>query len=147
MPDKVYGETDDDISQQNVREYLGRAAISNYVEEGMSVTLDGTVPDFDMTAGKLYVIDSTNTYNQDVMITTAARTGVALTDGTTNYVWVCGSLAAGDNDRVTVDVTTTDSEPGDPFGDGTAAVCLKVAEIDTSADTVSEVNRTMPANV
>lgn len=116
----------------------------DYVETGLTVTLDAATPAFDLSAGMCVVTDASAQEAQtsevrDQGVSYSAilsqRTGVALTDNDVNHVYVQVDLST--DDTIDVVVNTTGSKPTEPS--------LKIAEIDTSNDTVTPWNRTKDA--
>lgn len=139
MVDHVFPQTDDPDDAQNFGQWLGRANISDYVEAGMGFTVDYTVPEVTVAAGKAYVSETSATatttaesrsYGVDYVVEIDAKT-VALNATTLNYVWLDAN--AGTDDSPSLTVTTSSTSPNDES--------LLLGRVDTSANTKSELNR------
>lgn len=127
----------DDADAANLAAYHGRDNMADYKEAGLGITYNSGVPDFDLAAGKCYIKESAATTkntgesrDQGVVfeVEVTSRTGIALADNAVNHVYVDIDLTAGDS--VSVVTNTTGSAP--------SSSSLKIAEIDTSNDTVDE---------
>jgi len=112
---------------------------------GLTVTPDYAVPDFDLSAGLCVVTDAsaqeaqtTEMRDQGVAysVIVAARTGVALTDAAVNEVFIDVDLSS--DDTLSITVTSDGSSPSQPY--------LKIAEVDTSNDTVTHYNTIQETN-
>lgn len=110
-----------------------------HVVRGMSFTLDAGTPALDISQGVAVVTDTsataTNTSEArdgvSYVVEADARTGLSLTDGATNHVYLDVDLTA--DDGVSFHIDTDDSAPADP--------ALKIGTVDTSGDTTTELNR------
>lgn len=119
----------DDLSERHLQEALGRAGISNYVQWGLSLTVDYGNAVMDVTAGKAFLLHN----DRDVTVLADAVAGEPLgTDGT-NYVYLTVDEDAGEE---TYRVVQSRNPPNRPS--------LLVAEIDMGAQTVTETNRATP---
>lgn len=112
------GDTDD---AANFAQHLGRANISNYVEDGMEFTVDYGVPEVTVSDGKAYVlVDSvdaalsgnTLSYGADHVVEFTSQTQ-GLVDNATNYVWLDAQLDTDNSPQLQANTTgsapTTDS--------------------------------------
>ena len=138
--DEGTGATDGDFADA-----ANFAALANqlgsFVDTGLSVTVDFTVPSVDISAGKAFVTDtaanaaqSAESRDQGVsfVVEADARTGLSLTDNDINHVYLDVDLTA--DDSISYTINTTGTAPADPS--------LKVAEIDTNMEDVDDtVNR------
>lgn len=134
--------------------YIGGMAAkdnaSDYVEAGLSITPTYTTPAFDLSAGLAFIkhtgsvtvqnpSDDASTYSGtwDQGVTLAvdvdAQTGIALTDSAVNRVYLAVDLTSNDGHYVRVDTEASPNVPTDPY--------IKIAEIDTTNDTLTEYNR------
>lgn len=111
--------------------------LTDYVANGMSFTVDYGVPSVDVSAGKAFVSDSaagmaqsaeTRDRGVSFAVEAAARSGLGLTDGDVNHVYLDVDLTQ--DDGVSYTINTTGSAPADP--------ALKIGEIDTTNDTKDE---------
>lgn len=100
-------------------EYVPHLGVERVVT-AFSLTLDAGVPEVDISGGEVLVAASNDFYR-----VTPDPDTLALTDGTTNYVYL------GLDDGIQYHVDTDDSGPGWP--------AVKVAEVDTSADTTTAI--------
>lgn len=123
---------------------------SDYVEAGLEITPDYTTPAFDLAAGLAYIkytgsvdiqlpSDDSDTYSGtwDQGVTFAvdvdAQTGITLTGSAVNRIYLATDLSTNDGAYVRVDTEASPNVPTDPY--------IKIAEVDTSSDTTSELNR------
>lgn len=131
MADRVIFQTDDDLSEANLKEWLGRKSIGDYVAYGIGFTnVDYAAPETDISAGRAHLLVDGK---YDATVIPDARSNVSLTDGDTNYVYL--NIDFSSQDVVSYKVNTTGTEPSN----GTS---LLVGTIDTSADTADDsINR------
>lgn len=128
LADKVIFQTGDYLDEPNLGEWLGRTNIADYGERGLGFTVsDWTSPALDIGAGKAHIL----TNNQDITALPDARTGLALTDGDTNYVFVAVDTSL--DDEIYYEINTTNSAPADTN--------LYLGTVDTANDTTTEENR------
>jgi len=105
------------------------------IVDGLGLTnYSASTPSIDVTAGKAVVTRASATDGSNVSIDGQsivaqldARTGVSLTDGAVNELFVAVDTDALDNPRIAASTTGAPSDPS-----------TKIGEIDTSADTTSE---------
>jgi len=140
MADHSFPQSGDPDDAANFAEHLGRSNITDYVEYGLELqNIDYGALTFDVSEGKAYLLGDTATaastgetrHRVDHVVHLDARAGLALTDGAVNHVFVDGNI--GTNDSPAIVVNTTGAAPSDSS--------LKIGEIDTSADTATELNR------
>jgi hypothetical protein len=140
MADHSFPQSGDPDDAANFAEHLGRTNITDYVEYGLALqNIDYAALTFDVSEGKCFLLGDTETaastgetrHRVDHVVHLDARAGLALTDGAVNHVFVDGNV--GTNDSPTIVVNTTGAAPSDSS--------LKIGEIDTSADTATELNR------
>ena len=112
--------------------------LSDYKATGLSVfNVDYSGLTFDLTAGKAFIKDASaltaqtgQSRDRGVVyeVEVASRSGISLTDASVNEVYLDVDL--NNDDSITVNVITDGSTPSTPY--------LKIAEIDTTNDTVDE---------
>jgi len=135
MTDELLFHTDDELSEPNLQEAFGRDNISDYVQNGLSLTVDYSVPEVDIMAGKAFILAG----NQEVTALPDPRTGLSLTDNATNHIYLAydpndaSITEPATEDPIRYEVNTSGSAPTDPS--------LLVATVDTSNDTATEENR------
>jgi parallel beta-helix repeat protein len=128
MADKVLYQTDDDLSQTNLAASAKRQNAEAYVERGLELqNYDGTGLTVDVSAGHA-IISAGSDAAYDVF--PDARSGVSLTDSAVNSVYVV--IDPTTQDDVTVEARTSGT-PANPH--------LKIGEVDTSADSTTDVAR------
>lgn len=135
MADRITFQTDDDLSEVNLTEANARTNQTDYVVRGLSFSADFGNNTLDITSGNEpghAVIETANNEAYDVFADD--RTGLSLTDSTTNHVWL--TIDPSTDDSVTVNINTSGSDPA-----GSGETSLKIGEVDTSADTTTELNR------
>jgi len=128
----------DNADAANFGAFAQHELLSDYKASGLSIqNVDYQSLTFDLTAGKAFVKDTSaataqsgDTRDQGVVyeVEVASRTAVNLTDATTNEVFIDVDLTT--DDSVSITVLTDGTTPSAPF--------LKIAEIDTSVDTLDE---------
>ncbi|WP_435346035.1 Kelch repeat-containing protein [Haloarchaeobius sp. HRN-SO-5] len=128
MADRVLFQGNDKLDEPNLTGVAAKSNQTDYVERGISLTADYTNLELDTTSGHAVIATSTGDQAWDVF--PDARTALTLTDNAVNEVYLVVDPNA--QDALTVDVRTTGT-PSDPY--------VKIGEVDTSADTTSEVNR------
>lgn len=121
------GDTGEQLNETNISEYRHSPNATDYVVSGLGVTLNASTPSADIAAGIAAVQTGDATYEAHF----DARSGVALTDSAVNEIFAVADPASGDS-GLSIDARTSGT-PTDPS--------VKIAEVDTSADTVSETNR------
>lgn len=126
--------------------YVDAAGLTDFVASGLTITLNASTPSFDLSSGKAVVTSSSATGAQDnetyddgvaFVAEVDSRSGLSLTDSAVNYVYLDVNLSS--DDDITVTTNTTGSAPSEPS--------LKIAEIDTSSDTVTEFNHDVPVSL
>lgn len=130
MADKVIFETKDGLTEHNLQEWLGRSSIGDYVESGLNFTADFTNVTLDISDGKAHIFETAG-YGQGLTVFPDPRTGIALTDNTTNYVYIAVDVA--NEDSIYYHVDTDQTPPTDPS--------LYIGKVDTSNNTTVERNR------
>lgn len=135
MADQVLFETDDDLDESNLRHALTRSNVGDYVEDGLGFTYDSNNVDLDIGAGTVVVQDGTETY----VLIPDKRENQALTDNAVNYVFIDYDPTADNDAGISYHIDTDDSAP--------SSKSLKVGKVDTSTDTVTELNREPDVNV
>jgi hypothetical protein len=138
-------------SAANFSAMHGRANAGDYVEFGMELLYDASVPEVTVRDGKAFVLLDREEDSQDPG---SYRRRVAkgfdidvdethtLQSNATNYVWTVSNESTensgGQQDQPYYDVTQTNSPPVDPpLADG----CLLIGTIDTTDDVVTPFNR------
>lgn len=116
---------------------LGHIPKPGVMINGFTLTVDYTVPEVDVARGKAYVnrgqmttaspdIDPAKTLdNAIICVQYTGETGIAITDSTVNELYIDPVVNSDDAPTVVVDPSDTSAK-------------LKIAEVDTSADTKSE---------
>lgn len=128
MADRVLYQTDDDLSQDNLKNTQYRQNAVDYVERGLTLSnYDSSGLTVDLSSGHC-VVDAGSGAAYDVF--PDSRSGISLTDSATNDIYV--SIDPTTQDSISVS-SLTSGTPSDPS--------VKVGEVDTSADSVSDVNR------
>lgn len=130
MADKVIFQTNDGLTEQNLKEWMGQSSVGDYVESGLNFTADFTNTNLDISDGKAHVFNTAG-YGQDITTFPDARTNLALTDNTTNYVFL--AVDTSNNDSLFYHIDTDNTPPADPH--------LLIGVVDTSDNTVVEKNR------
>jgi hypothetical protein len=136
MVDEVLFSEDSDLTTRTLGEAFGRSPISNYVERGLSLTVDFDANVADIDAGKLYALRN----GRDLTILSDAVAGVTLpTDGVAH---VFGHVTESSN----ADGSTTLGFEYVVNTDGTqpSGTALKIAQIDMAAEEVTLINRDAP---
>lgn len=131
MADKAIMQTGDELDETNLKEWLGRANLADYVETGLGFTPDFTNVVLDIGDGKAVILDSSTGKGQDITVLPDARTGLALTDNATNHVFLTVDPSV--DDGVSYHIDTDNTAPANPS--------LKVGTVDTSNNTSTELNR------
>lgn len=128
MADTVLWRTDDELSQTNLGEAAGQSNRTDYVEHGISLTVDYTDDTVDITTGKAYLLHQ----NQGYALLPDARTGLALADGTTlNYIYL--TFDTGQQNAISYEIATAKGDVSQPK--------LLVGTADGSSSTTVERNR------
>ncbi|SNZ18185.1 hypothetical protein SAMN06269185_3284 [Natronoarchaeum philippinense] len=137
-----------DADYSSAGHFGGLAAQSNstdYVEAGMGFTPDFGTPALDIGAGLAYIRheatvnvqddvgDYINDWKQGISLAVQVPSvsGLALTDGATNHVFVALDLSSNNGAEYVINTT----------GDAPSAPSLKIGTVDTANDTVEELNR------
>lgn len=140
MTDFVYCQNGDWNSGQHLGFLSGRGNAGDYVEEGLEIpNVDYETSQFRLSEGKVYALLDADTEpntgeTRNILLVAGwldERTNLPLAGSGTNHVYI--SLNYGEQDAPSIDVNTT----GDLPSDGS----VKIAEIDTGTQTVTEVNR------
>lgn len=135
MTDNVYFNDGDSISEGSLRAIQSRG-LSNYVDDGLGLTLDPGTPALDIDPGIAHLKEN----GSGVTLSVDGRSGLALTDGATNYVYLTYDPNAGDVDAsVEYVINTTATPPSTPS--------LLVGLADTSSDTTTAENRSVATSI
>jgi len=127
----------DPADAANFGAYAQHELLSNYKANGLNVTVDFNANTFDLSAGKAFIRDSSadtaqvvETRDRGVLygVEVAPRTGLSLTDSAVNHIFI--ELDLGTDDGVSVQARTNVQN--------TAPPSIKIAEVDTTADTLDE---------
>lgn len=127
MADKVLFQDGDALSEQNLQEVLALENQTDYVVRGLGFTADFNDDTLDIGSGYA-VIESA--FNEAFHVFPDSASGLSLTANDVNHVFVDIDP---NNDNITYHIDTDDTDPADPS--------LKIGTVDTSANTVSELNR------
>jgi len=133
------GDYDDAANFASLAQAIG---LTDYVVQGLNFTLNAGTPSLDISKGKAVVTQSQATSSQSAetrdgvafVAEMDARTGLSLTDGDVNHVFLSVDLSS--DDTINVVINTTDSAPAEPY--------VKLGTVDTSADTTTELNKGTP---
>jgi hypothetical protein len=143
MADYTLIQSGDPDAAENVGVLVGSPQLGSRLIEGMVFTVDYGVPDFDLAAGKTaHVLDTataewtddqgnqqSETRHEVLLICHLdARTGIALTDGDVNHIFIEPNWNTDDSPSVVTN--TTGSKP--------TPESVKIGEIDTSNNVKSE---------
>jgi len=145
--DFVFADTGDETYGPNFGALVGQSNLGDFVETGMNVNLDASNNEITVTTGQAYVArdgvqftdNDGNTVQRLRTVNVAQleeRTNKSVTDSTVNYVYLDSD--AGGSNSPSINVKTTDSG-------GYAE--LKIAEVNTTSDAVTEVNRNPDVSV
>jgi hypothetical protein len=128
MADKVLFQTDDALSEDNLAEQRARENSTDYVERGLDIDPDWANNEIDVGSGQAAIKDGALGFDAYP----DARTNRALADGSgMNYVFV--TINPSNKDDISIDINSSGSAP--------SSASLLIAEVDASAQTVSEVAR------
>lgn len=128
MADKIFPQDGDTDSGVNFSEWIARANLTNYVEEGLSLSADFTNNVLDVSAGRAYIMHG----DEDKLIIADQRTGLALPDSSgTNVVYLDPTFSV--NDEVAITILADGSTPSGAY--------LRLGTVDTQNETVTEENR------
>lgn len=127
MPDTVYFESGDDITENSLATVLSRSNTGDYVETGLDLTADYANNDLDITSGMAVIQDGTQTY----VVLPDSRADLALTDAAVNHVFLDYDPSV--DDALAYHIDTDDTPP--------SSTSLKIGEVDTSASTTTPLNR------
>lgn len=130
MADRVIFQTNDTITEDHIQEWIGRANLGDYVEDGLTFTADFTNVVLDISNGKAHILENSG-HGQDITALPDARTDLALTDSATNYVFLAVNTA--NNDDIYYHIDTDKTAPSDPS--------LFIGTVDTANNTTTETNR------
>jgi len=133
------GDYDDAANFASLAQATG---LTDYVVQGLNFTLNASTPSLDISKGKAVVTQSQATSSQSAetrdgvafVAEMDARTGISLTDGDVNHVFLQVDLSS--DDTINIVVNTTNSAPAQPY--------VKLGTVDTSTDTTTELNRGTP---
>lgn len=133
--DKVIHESTDDLSEVNLTQGIYAVAAAGQIDlvaYGLDFTYNSGTPSLDIAEGGAVITDAKQAYP----VTVEARTGISLTDGQVNYIYLVidPSDTTGNAVSITTDDDSDSSEdtPSDPY--------VKLGEVDASADTTKEMN-------
>lgn len=133
----VFPQNGDDPDSANFGQLIGQANLTDFVGRGLSISPDFPNNSATVSDGVAYIQVSSDTTDggetrlQTGYVVQYGGGSVTLTDGTVNYVYLYPDIDI--NDSAYIDVNTDDTP--------TSPDALKLGEIDTSADTVTETNR------
>lgn len=127
MADRFAFPTDGDLSRDTFERFLYHITTSFFVSEGMEVDPNWSENTIAVQDGVSVVYGSGR---RAVLVSTDRRTSLNLQDGTVNHIYVTSVPSRGEID---VEVTQSDSPPSD--------FALRVAEVDTSNNSVTPTNR------
>lgn len=140
LPNQTFPQSGDPNYAENFAQLVGQSSLSDYVEYGLNLTPDYTVPEVTVSEGVSFIYKSNGTTaggdelsGQNYVVQTKGQT-VALTDGAVNHVFVNPNIS--NDDSPSIFVETNESDATQPS--------LKIGEVDTSADTESVTNRIHP---
>lgn len=139
MTEQVFPQNGDFDDGENFAHLKGQSNLLDYVETGMDFTYNAGGPSVDIAAGKAYIEVSSGTGAQSgktftrlgYVVEKNATNAVPLTNNDVNYIWL--EANEGTDDAAAYEVTLADTPPSDGS--------VKIGEIDTTNDTVTELNR------
>lgn len=133
--DFTFPQQGDNDYSENFGTWLGRSNITDYVEEGMTFTVDYGVPEVTISQGKAFIStpDATISANSETRLTLdyciiKPSTTVSLTDSDINHIYLTPNV--GTNDSPSFDAFTNEANA--------SSDALKIGEIDTTNDTKDE---------
>lgn len=139
-----YSAGDGDFDEAaNFASLADAVGLTDYVVEGLNFTLDAGTPSLDISQGKAVVTQSSTTGAKSgetrdngvaFVAELDARTGLSLTDGDVNHVFLSVDLTSADT--INIIINTTNSAPSQPY--------VKLGTVDTTNDTTTELNRLIP---
>lgn len=139
----VFPQNGDNNDAEHFGQLVSHPLLDDQVITGCGFTYDGAVPEVTVAQGVVSINVGTQTApstGEDVLAVAITvqlpQQTVALTDSATNHVYVEPDTATQDNASVQA-YTSTGTAP---------ANALKIGEIDTSADSVTELNRVPSLN-
>lgn len=134
----VFPQSGDRDDAANFGQLVGRHNATDYVETGLDLTPDYGVPEVTVGAGLAFIsapVETASSTGEDRLRVGYAiqlpETTLGLPDDTTVSVFVEPDL--GTDDNATIEVYTDESNA--------TQSALKIGEVDTTSDTMSEVNR------
>jgi len=134
----VFPQTGDRDDAENFNQMIGHDLLSNQVTNGLSLSPDYTVPEVDISTGVCFIRRSSATASSTgetrldaTYVVQLPSVTKSLTDNTVNYVYVDPGF--GTNDNASIEVYIDQTNPGSDE--------LEIGSVDTSNDTVNEVNR------
>ncbi|AFH22626.1 hypothetical protein OSG_eHP31_00070 [environmental Halophage eHP-31] len=125
---RVLFQSGDDLDEANLSEILAKGNQTNYVERGLSVSLDAAAGTVDIGPGHAVIEDSNAAF--DLFPPSASGLPVPNSNGN-NYIYLEHDPAT--QDEIQFHIDDNDTAPGNP--------ALKIAVADTNANSVVEVNR------
>jgi hypothetical protein len=133
--DFTFPQSGDNDYSENFGTWLGRSAITDYIEEGMTFTVDYTVPEVTISQGKAFVeipektisANSETRLSLDYVIIKPSKT-ISLSDNAVNFIYLNPNI--GSNDSPSFNAYTNETNA--------ASNSLKIGEIDTSSNTKDE---------
>jgi hypothetical protein len=143
VTDFTFPQSGDADYSENFNTWLGRSNLTDYVEEGMSVSIsDASAPELTITEGKAFISQDQKTIsaNSETRLTLdyciikpqeTVVSGDGLTDSTVNYIYLEPNFATNDDPIYVAYTDQTNAGAND----------LLIAEVDLSADTVTQRNR------
>jgi hypothetical protein len=133
----VFPQDGDDPDSANFGQLIGHSTLTDFVGRGLSVSADFANNSANVSEGVAYIQLSSDTTNggetrlQRGYVVQYGGGSVTLTDGTVNYIYLYPNVDV--NDSAYIDVNTDDTP--------SSSSALKLADVDTAANSVTEVNR------
>lgn len=127
----------DFMDAANFASYTQHDILSDYKAEGLDITVDFSIPSFDISDGKCFVKDESaftiqspeeRSYGVVYVVEIDSRTNIELDDEALNEVFLNIDLTV--DDSVNIVVGRSDPSLNEPY--------LKLAEIDTVNDTLNQ---------
>jgi len=125
---RVLFQSGDDLDEGNLSEILAKGNQTNYVERGLSVSLDAAAGTVDIGTGHAVIEDNNAAF--DLFPPSASGLPVPNNNGN-NYVFLEHDPST--QDEIQYHIDDNDTAPGNPS--------LKIAVVDMNANSVTELNR------
>ena len=117
----------DDLSETNLTRTAAKSNLTDYVERGLGLNVDGAAGTVDIGSGHAIVQDGINAYD----LFPNQQTGIALPGPGTNYIYV--AIQSGSDDDVYYHIDEDQTPPTDPS--------ILIGTADASAGTSAVLNR------